>query len=104
MSDKIVFSGKIEQIRRNDARFNYPRVLLLDCVADGDVIRKHMWIKLSKNQLKSVVRGKHYIGTCVIEKYLNIDTLEKDKLGFVRIKNLSMITEGLHDALKKQTT
>ena len=47
-----MYTAQIEQIRLNDTRFSYPRVLLLNIKSDGILLRDHMWVQASKAMLR----------------------------------------------------
>lgn len=88
---RVKFSGKLEQIRMNDTRFNYPRGLFLECTIDGRPERHHMWVTLSRNALAKVQRGKFIECTAILYTYLNPETLKNDKIGVKKLRNIKVL-------------
>lgn len=103
LSKAVSFSGKIEQIRMNDTRYNYPRIMFIYCLIDGVCKRHHMWVKLTKSQLAKVKQGDFITCRAVQYKYLNPDTLKHDKVGVGKLRDLNIYRKGKH-VNKKSTT
>lgn len=96
--DKIVFTGKVEQIRRNDIRFSSPRVLVIDVRLNGEQIRDHMWVIMRKKDLDKLDIQNYYMGTGKIAYYINPETMKKDKFTLTHVRSLRKIDKDTHHA------